>query len=124
MQQRPPRPAAYSLPAFIELKPVKMPMRKPYWSLKTDRVGICVCSTKAQAYAMLERRIARATMTDEQLYEELYRNCGGVLVNSWAYHKHRDGTYTANDDKHEWHHADEVEMLFWLAEQRKVKEAA
>lgn len=121
---RPPRPAAYSLPAFIELKPVKHKMQKPYWSLKTDRVGIATANTKADIYKMLEWRMAKATMDDDQLYADLYNRCGGVLVNPWAYYIHRDGTYTAKDDKHEWHNADEVEMLKYLAAQRREARAA
>lgn len=120
--KRPQRPKSYQLPSFIELRPVKPKMRKPYWMVKTDRIGVTTCRTKAEAYEAINARMLRAYMTDQELYQALYKSCGCVLVNQWAYFR-KGKFYIAKDDKHEWHHADEVDMLLYLAAQNQQEAA-
>lgn len=110
---RPPRPAAYSVPSFVELKPTKRKFQKPKWTLKTDPASVAISGNKKTIFKMLESRLEKAALNDEQLRQELYKKCGCVLLNPHAYH-YKDGTYTANDDNSEWYNADEVEMLKWL----------
>lgn len=117
MKQRPPRPKAYCLPSMIELKPVKRKFQKPYWHVKTDKIGVCVCRTKAEAYAYLDRRMKKVFMDDQELYETLLNLHWDVLRYPTHFRKDRDGqTYTATDDKHDWRFADEVELLLWFHE--------
>lgn len=126
MTNRPPRPATYQRPKEWHIELVKKPMQKPYWILHTDNHGPCICQSRTQAMQALAYYISLAALSDDQLYMALWRSCGGTLVNSWAYDKRKGyngDIYVDRDDKHEWHRADEVEMLRWLAEQ-KHKEVA
>lgn len=116
MKQRPPRPKAYSLPSFIELKPVKRKFQKPYWYLKTDSVGAFTCQTKAQAFEFLKARLEKTNMNDCELYESLRKRHDLILLYPEHYNKKGD-IYVERYDKHDWHEADEVDMLFWLSDQ-------
>lgn len=119
--KRPPTPAAYCLPSFIELKPVKNKMQKPYWSVRTDSVGVYTCSTKAKAHAYLRARLLRADMSDGEIYEQLRGPLGLVLLYPQHYSKSKCGQYyQSKDDKHEWHHADEVGFMLWYIAQAEA----
>lgn len=115
-QTRPIRPARYSLPPLLTLEPRKLPMRKPFWYLRTDRVGGGHYKNKAEAFAQLQRRLEKVGYTDQLMYAELYNHHGLILHYPHHYKLDADGkTYTSTTDRHEWHEADEVNMLFWLA---------
>ena len=59
-------------------------------------------------------------LTDEELYEVLWRDCGGTLCNPWAYeYRESEDLFIDKKDKHEWHRGDEVRMLRYLARNRK-----
>lgn len=113
--QRPPRPINYSLPQKIQLEPSKRPMRKAEWRLSINDKFVGGFQNKAAAIDFLQKRIARASFSDQQLYDALRHTHGLVLNYPYEYNdRFNDGTFTDRHDKHGWHEADEVLMLFWL----------
>jgi hypothetical protein len=60
------------------------------------------------------------TLSDEDLYKALWRDCGNTLCNDWAYRYEPDSDlFVDKKDKHEWYRGDEVRMLRYLAKQRR-----
>jgi hypothetical protein len=95
-------------------------MRPAYWECTIDGMPCSGLKTKAKAYNYLQRRLARATMDDDSLYQELYRGNALVLLYPQHYSLDRDGRhYTDRHERDDFYRADEVDMLFYLEKQRK-----
>lgn len=122
MHDRPPTPKCFQMPREILITPIKNSMQKPYWHLRIDGV-VHICRTKAVVELMIQDRIKLASISDEQMYHALWARCAGALLSPWDY-EHKDDVFVCRSDRHEWHAADEVYMLRWLAEKKINSKAA
>lgn len=125
MTKRPARPIQYCIPTEITVTPFKHKMSKARWSLTMKHNGEHlflggVVDTMVEVMKRINQQFARSRYSDEQVFKELDRSVGCVLTNEWAYRLADDGkVFVARDDKHEWHHADEVEFVRWYLNQKK-----
>ena len=113
--QRPSRPKKYQMPTAIRIIPCVEFGKKPHWKVFfNDESRFVSCQDKVAVRRLVGDAIQRATMNDDDLYMQLLRDHGCVLVNEFDYYLHRDGSIQSRSDKHEWHDADEVAMLQYL----------
>lgn len=125
MTDRPARPIQFCHPTEIRIEPKKWPNSKAFWSLSMKHGDHHLfVNSRLDSYVEVmkevNRQFARARYTDEQIFLQLYYSSVNVLINEWAYRLADGGkVFVAKDDKHEWHHADEVEFVRWYLNQKE-----
>lgn len=125
MTDRPARPAQFCHPTEIRIEPKKRPNSKAFWSLSMKHGDHHLfvngrLDSYVEVMKEVNRQFARARYTDEQIFMQIGQSAMDVLVNEWAYRLDSSRRiYVAKDDKHEWHHADEVEFVRWYLKQQE-----
>lgn len=125
MTDRPARPVQFCYPTEIRIEPKKWPNSKAFWSLTMKHNGEHLfiggrCETMVEVMKRINQQFARSRYSDERLFMELEQSARHVLTNEWAYRLADCGkVFVSKDDKHEWHHADEVEFVRWYLNQKK-----